>query len=59
MAVFGGGFTGTPHVGLGLSDTARDLRMGWRLSPTNGESFELTLDATRREPPTATTPSTG
>ena len=50
LPVFGGGFTGTPHVGLGLSDAARDLRMGWRLSPASGESFELTLDATRREP---------
>ena len=32
MAVFGGSFTGTPHVGFGLSDTARDWRVGWRLT---------------------------
>ena len=24
LPVFGGGFTGTPNVGFGLSDTARD-----------------------------------
>ena len=28
IALFGGGFTGTPNVGMGLSDTARELRMG-------------------------------
>ena len=49
LPAFGGGFTGTPHVGLGLSDTARELRMGWRLSPTGGEGFELHLDAARRD----------
>ena len=49
LPAFGGGFTGTPHVGMGLSDTARELRMGWRLSPTGGEGFELHLDAARRD----------
>ena len=51
LPVFGGGFTGTPNVGLGLSDTARELRMGWRLTPAAGgdTGFELSLDATRRE----------
>ena len=50
LPVFGGGFTGTPNVGLGLSDTARELRMGWRLAPAaGGAGFELSLDATRRE----------
>ena len=52
LAVFGGGFTGTPNVGFGLSDTARDLRLGWRLTPaaaSGGTGFELSLDATRRE----------
>ena len=33
MAAFGGRFTGTPHVGFGLSDTAREVRLGWRLIP--------------------------
>ena len=36
LAVFGGGFTGTPNVGFGLSDTAREVRMGWRLTPARG-----------------------
>ena len=52
LAVFGGGFTGTPHVGLGLSDTAREVRLGWRLSPArqgDAGDFELSLDVARRE----------
>ena len=49
LAMFGGGFTGTPNVGFGLSDTARELRMGWRLTPAVAGGFELSLDATRRE----------
>ena len=49
LAVFGGGFTGTPHVGFGLSDAARELRMGCRLTPAGGGGFELNLDAVRRE----------
>ena len=51
LPVFGGGFTGTPNVGLGLSDTARDYRLGWRLTPAagGGTGFELSLDAMRRE----------
>ena len=32
MALFGNGFTGTPDVGFGLSDTAREFRMGWSLN---------------------------
>ena len=51
MAVFGGGFTGTLNVEFGLSDTAREFRMGWRLSQarTDSGSFEVNLDAIRRE----------
>ena len=50
MVVFGGGFTGTPHVGLGLSDTAREYRMGWRLSPAGAAGdFSFRLDAARRD----------
>ena len=51
MALFGGGFTGTPNVGFGLSDTAREYRMGWRLTSavTGDPGFEVSLDATRRE----------
>ena len=52
LPVFGGGFTGTPNVGLGLSDTARDYRLGWRLTPAGASGatgFEVSVDATRRE----------
>ena len=51
MALLGDRFTGTPNVGFGLSDTAREYRMGWRLtSAVRGDpGFEVNLDATRRE----------
>ena len=50
LPLFGGGFTGTPNVGFGLSDSARDYTLGWRLTPARGDSgFEVNLDATRRE----------
>ncbi len=51
IALFGGGFTGTPNLGIGLSDTSRDYRLGWRLtSARKGDpGFEFGLDATRRE----------
>ena len=53
LPAFGGGFTGTPNLGFALSDGgARDWRLGWRLtSAIRGDpSFEVSLDATRREP---------
>ncbi len=51
MALLGDRFTGTPNVGFGLSETAREYRMGWRLtSAVRGDpGFEISLDATRRE----------
>ena len=51
LALFGDRFTGTPNLGFGLSDTARDWRIGWRLtSAARGDpGFEAQLDATRRE----------
>ena len=51
LPVFGERFTGTPNVGFGLSDGAREVRIGWRLTPAaRGHSaFEVNLDATRRE----------
>ena len=33
LATFGGHFIDMPNVGFGLSDTARDWRIGWRLTP--------------------------
>ena len=51
IALFGGGFTGTPHLGVGLSESGRDYRLGWRLtSARRGDpGFEVGLEATRRE----------
>ena len=51
VAMFGGRFTGTLEIGVGLSDTGRDYRLGWRLGlgQSGGASFELSLEATRRE----------
>ena len=51
LPAFGGAFTGTPNLGFGLSDSARVLRLGWRLTPAaRGDSgLEVNLDATRRE----------
>ena len=51
LPVFGGGFTGTPNVGFGMSEAARDYRIGWRLTPAapNASGFEVNLDAVRRE----------
>ncbi len=52
LPVFGGGFTGTPYTGFGLSsDGARDYAVGWRLTLARpGDSgFEVGLEATRRE----------
>ena len=49
---FGDRFTATPELGLGLSDTGRDYRLGWRLGLVRSgpSSFELGLEATRKEP---------
>ena len=51
MALFGDRFTGTPNVGFALSDNAREVRIGWRLTPAAPDhpGFEVSLDATRRE----------
>ena len=51
IAMFDGRFTGTPELGVGLSDAGRDYRLGWRLGPGSGggRSFELGLEAARRE----------
>ena len=52
-----GGFTGTPSVGFGFADTARDWRVGWRLAPAGAETgISLDLDATRREAAGANAP---
>ena len=53
LPLLGDRFTGTPNLGFGLSGAgARDYRIGWRFtSVIRGDpGFEVTLDATRREP---------
>ena len=52
LPVFGGRFTGSPHVGLGLATGARDYSLGWRLTPAanaNAPDISFGLKATRRE----------
>ncbi len=51
FSLLGGRLTGTPNFGLGVSEDARDYRIGWRLTPAVGgyAGFEVSLDATRRE----------
>ena len=51
VPAFGGRFTGSPHVGLGLSTAARDYSLGWRLTPEAASAPDLSfgLKATRRE----------
>ncbi len=53
FGVFGDRVTMTPEFDLGLSDTGRDYRLGWRLSRGSraGETgpLELLLETTRRE----------
>ncbi len=48
--VFGGRFTGSPHVGLGLATGMRDYCLGWRVEPVAGApDLTFGLKATRRE----------
>ena len=51
MPLLGGRFTGTPEVGLGLSESGRDWRVGWRvgLAKSGRMAFGLGVEATRRE----------
>lgn len=51
LPAFGGAFTGTPNVGFEVSDSAREVRPGWRLTPAgvDDSGFEVSVDATRTE----------
>ena len=51
FAVFGNRFTGTPEVGLRLSNGHREMSLGWRLALERAGpvSMELGIEATRRE----------
>ena len=48
---FGGRFTSTPELGLGLSNGHREMSLGWRLDMDGAGSnaLELRLEATQRE----------
>ena len=58
FSVFGGGFTMTPEIGLGLSEAGRDTSLGWRLTRTGSGpgSLELSVEARRRESANDNTP---
>ena len=50
VPMFGGRFVGTPEIGLGLSDSEREIRLGWRLGLARREgNVSLELEAARRE----------
>ena len=51
LGVFDDRFTATPELGLGLTDTGREVRLGWRLTErvAAGLAFELGVEVTRRE----------
>ena len=51
LPVHGALFTGMPVVGLGLSDAAREVRLGWRLTPAGAAVGDVSLgiEAARRE----------
>ena len=55
LPAFGGRWTGSPHVGLGLATGARDYSVGWRLAPeaANAPDLSFGVKATRRESDTA------
>ena len=51
LPTFGGRWTGSPHVGLGLATGSRDYSLGWRLAPeaANAPDLSFGVKATRRE----------
>ena len=48
--MFGGRFTGTPHAGLGVSESVRDYRFGYRLDLVGGKKTQLGLGIEARVP---------
>ena len=51
FALFGGRYSGTPELGLGLSGTDREYVLGWRLAEARraGLVFGLDVEGARRE----------
>ena len=58
FGMFGGQFTSTPEIGLGLSEVGRDYRLGWRLTRAGrgAGSLEFSLEARRHERANDNTP---
>ncbi len=48
FALFGGRYTGTPALGLGLSEDSREASLGWRLSETRSSGLVFGLDVEGR-----------
>ncbi|MCY4480360.1 MAG: hypothetical protein OXB97_10730, partial [Rhodospirillales bacterium] len=55
LPAFGGRFTSTPEIAVGLSEAGRDYSLGWRLvrsgDAPDGRLLELAVEARRRESP--------
>ena len=51
LPLFGGRYTGTPSLGLSLTDTHREAKLGWRLAEARraGLVFDLGVEGARRE----------
>ena len=51
LPLAGGRFAGTPELGLGLSDSGRELRLAWHVGPAapGGPDLDFRLEGTRRE----------
>ncbi len=49
LAVFNGQATGTPYLGVGLSDVAREVRVGYRLRLPRRERLRLGIEGRRRD----------
>ncbi len=51
LGVFDDRWTATPELGLGFSDTGREVHLGWRLTEqvSSGLVFEFGMEGTRRE----------
>ena len=49
LTVFNGQATGTPYLGVGLSEVAREVRVGYRLRLPRRERLQLGIEGTRRD----------
>ena len=58
LPLFGGTGVGTPYLGLGLADSDRDYRVGYRLGIARaaGREFSLSIEGTRHENAAGTAP---